>query len=366
MRSMRLVRLVALAPCVAFFVGCSSILGIGDLPGLDGGSPDVTTGSGAQGGDSSGGSGSSGGSTSSGIPESGSGSESDSGGSSGVSSGGSSGSAGDDAASSSGNSGGSGSSNGTDSGGCGAPAGWSLVEASFGPPTSTLPTCGSDWTGSTILYDGLIASAATCGCSCTAPQSIVCSTVLTLYGYSNVTESCVDANTTPIQATSGMCYSTQGIEYPSVQSTTPMFVSASCSPNPSTSVSAISWAGQAIYCTPVGTSCAADSNFDLCLMQTGDVSCPSGYGDKHVEYTTANDTRGCSACTCGAAVDTSCAGTVSGYYDSACTVTAQLTCSTTVPYVAYDATPSGGSCPPSSVSAVGTATSMGAMTFCCP
>jgi hypothetical protein len=124
-------------------------------------------------------------------------------------------------------------------------------------------------------------------------------------------------------------------------------------------------------CVPVpGASFGAS----LCVGQAGDVACPGpDYTRKALYFTGANDTRGCSDCTCKASGSCA-AGQVTQYSttDGTCGGSgnifgAPFTCyplgSSTD--VKYTATPTLGSCTPSAPTATGTATGTGAYTVCC-
>jgi len=57
----------------------------------------------------------------------------------------------------------------------------------------------------------------------------------------------------------------------------------------------------------------------ICVLQTGDVSCPGGFPTKHVYYSGLKDTRTCSACGCGAPGAATCTVQTTAYPTSDCT-----------------------------------------------
>jgi hypothetical protein len=116
-----------------------------------------------------------------------------------------------------------------------------------------------------------------------------------------------------------------------VETKLPTGAGAGCTPSAqSPTVPAANWEEHAFGCAPAEALsragcgrtqvCAPAAPFEgaLCIAHDGDVACPSGtYDDRRVYFTGIDDTRGCSACECGAdcdytwrvydASDTSCA-----------------------------------------------------------
>ena len=81
---------------------------------------------------------------------------------------------------------------------------------------------------------------------------------------------------------------------------------------------------------PNGTSCGSTSyciapppaGYKLCFVANDidvAVSCPPGWTDQHVGWREHNNTRVCSACTCGAPEGASCTVRANVYADDACT-----------------------------------------------
>ncbi len=128
---------------------------------------------------------------------------------------------------------------------------------------------------------------------------------------------------------------------------------------------------------------AAPSSTKLCIVSTGDVACPPGaYTTKHIYHASVEDTRGCTACTCGAAESTSCGtgGSVTVYKTTAdcmAATNAQSTrpipqgCTSQSPstdVVAVMTTappPTGGSCPPDGGAPTGDVKPATPTTVCC-
>lgn len=71
-------------------------------------------------------------------------------------------------------------------------------------------------------------------------------------------------------------------------------------------------------CAP--TSVAAPFEQRLCVFQAGDANCPVGFETKRLYATSLDDSRACTACSCGTA-SASCSITTTVYADSVCTAT---------------------------------------------
>ena len=120
----------------------------------------------------------------------------------------------------------------------------------------------------------------------------------------------------------------------------------------------------------------------MCAFHSGDVPCVDfgSYQERHVVYAGYDDTRSCSACTCGPPAGGRCSTELSIYADDACASVPSyaVTIDSSQPYC-YDlvagaalgsksATPptySPGACQPSGGEPMGAATPVGASTFCC-
>jgi hypothetical protein len=132
---------------------------------------------------------------------------------------------------------------------------------------------------------------------------------------------------------------------------------------------------------PSGQLCApqpaAPFGAKLCIAQAGDLACPAGsYSQKHTAFAGADDSRGCSGCTCGA-TSVACGGTfmlnpgmdcfgpffINGGLPLSChSVPSQTQYS-----MSYSSGPPTGvgSCPASGGQPMGTASVKGPLTVCC-
>jgi hypothetical protein len=255
------------------------------------------------------------------------------------------------------------------------PSGWTLVEATFGSAAS----CGAAYHGTrTLAYDGLSAAAAACSCSCGSPTGASCQ--VNVYPSSGCA-----SNNTPFELQAGTCLSPPSFEY--VHHTDgPTPVGGMCAPQPQTSVPQVAWADTVTLCQPSegqsscpGAACAppVDSGFVLCIETVGTATCPSGWPNPHAEYTSVDDTRGCSSCSCAAPAGIACSGTLEIFVANGCAGSfggyslpagceSVGTCGTPCTgSLLYAATVGGGSCAASSVSATGGATPAGSVTVCC-
>jgi hypothetical protein len=257
-----------------------------------------------------------------------------------------------------------------------APSGWSgPLEVSFS--ATAPPTCGGAWGGTNwISYDTLDAPAATCGCSCDAPTGTVCS--------AEYQPDCISGGICSygcsgnVALTAGQCSGAIGSAGGQAVAGGGIVTAGTCAPQATVNKPATSWADEARACAPTTTPAACegaavcvpavDPTFAICVEQSGDVACPPAYPNQHLEYSGLSDTRGCSACTCGAPSGASCGGGINCYADGACGSYLTSTgggCDQSCPYVRYDQQLSGGSCGAASVSPTGSATPTGATTFCC-
>ena len=235
------------------------------------------------------------------------------------------------------------------------PSGWTGFYSLFdSPDAGSAPACGSDFPTQAFAGNGqLNAPDATCSaCFCSAPQSPTCgladANTMLLISDATCTGSpnCGANLSAPTSTWNGSCYGPDGLQGGqntcgansncvsgsgpcNVSISTPALVvtSGGCSASQqSPTVPTPAWAEVAQACgdpTP-GTGCTsgdtclpvpqAPYRTGLCIMQPGNVgSCPAGpFSDLHVFYTGVDDTRSCSACTCGNPSG-SCSATISVY-----------------------------------------------------
>ncbi|AGP37132.1 hypothetical protein SCE1572_23195 [Sorangium cellulosum So0157-2] len=189
------------------------------------------------------------------------------------------------------------------------------------------------------------------------------------------------------------CVQSLSVEAPAV------LVTAACTPRvdePPPPAREDPWQTRALACLPGAyTECPDDRStcmpspgepgapppggFLTCIFHEGDVTCESPYLDRHVFYGGAEDTRGCSACGCGAPEGASCTIMASVYSDGACAETlVSAVVSSTTPFCGV--TPPGvalgsksaevvavdpGACAPSGGEPTGELLPAEPSTFCC-
>lgn len=282
-----------------------------------------------------------------------------------------------------------------------------------GPPEceasthTCVPETPVDWTGPLALYtgDGAVAppacvgtyptaagaynseldpGVASCNCSCDPAQGIMCTASVNLcYTSSSCFLICNGTNAT-VPPTA--CTDISSLAATNVHVSNPAPTSmGSCAPQPNNTLPTPTWGTAAKACggaTTSPTGCMAGelcaplalAPFDkMCVVHTGDVACPNAfYAEKHVFFENFDDTRACSACSCGAASST-CGGHVDFTQQNCTILVSQVnagTCATKdlngfVPTNAIYAPDPSGSCPPSGGVLSGTVTEAAPVTFCC-
>ncbi len=258
-----------------------------------------------------------------------------------------------------------------------APAGW---EGPVALVSGTVDKqCGTDWPIVNVYNIGPInAPNASCTCSCSAPQGGACSAGIVSYSSGN----CMIANGGGSIA--GACTVIPNANVQSYIFHGAPSGAATCSPVFSASVPAASFAGTSSICAGAqlaqggcadGSLCApplpAGVSSRMCVYTPGDVACPDpNYSLRTVVYQGLDDSRGCSACTCGPAQLTGCSGTVPVYGDTSCVSILQNasleTCyGGTFGGIGAPALTATGMCLASGSSPQGAATPTGAITACC-
>jgi hypothetical protein len=302
------------------------------------------------------------------------------------------------------------------------------------PTCAAVATCvaevPADWTGYDHLFDGsgaapacpslfaqsatpgnsgLTADPASCGaCACGAPANLTCDMPDAMFVQD---ATCGNAGNFVTQlsvpaAWDGTCTGTDFAPggrntcgnngtspcNAAVLADAPVVTGGSCGASGGASTvtpSSFTGAGFACAGAPHGGGCtgtevcqpkpAAPFESGICIHHDGDVACPVGtpFTARHVFYTGVDDTRGCSACACGAPAGATCSATISVYASgSSCTGTpaatfAAGTCTNLAgnPQItvrkATITAPTGGACPASGGAATGSATGTGATTYCC-
>jgi hypothetical protein len=262
------------------------------------------------------------------------------------------------------------------------------------------PGCGAGYSGPLLDgYAGVSASPATCGCACGPSTGVQCSSPnLTFYSSSttcSLAESCTAAPLVQGACTrvdvSSACLSMLGVVMSLPQSVASQ---GSCAPVPTQDVPPPSWATLARACGTAEPQVQADcagagvcvpapsSPFKaaFCIEQSGALAtCPAadgsvGYSSRFVYFATIDDTRACSACTCGLVTGASCSGSVTQFQssDGSCgngqiVYPLGQTCDPVQQPADLElsVTASGGACAPSPSGPTGSATPSNAMTFCC-
>ncbi|HEY6459763.1 MAG TPA: hypothetical protein VIY73_06415 [Polyangiaceae bacterium] len=274
-----------------------------------------------------------------------------------------------------------------------APAGWEGPLEVYRGSTAA-PACSADFAG---VYDGNdslgTVPPATCSCGCGLSPTTCSAEPL---GY---TTTALCSNATPCFSTTltpGACTTetasqclTTGVIPLFISSAAPAPTSPDCAAQPGKTLPPVQWGIDGRACAPTvalaqvdckgGSVCApvpaAPYDPNLCVLQAGDASCPSGpYSNRQVLYGAVDDTRGCSSCTCGKAAGGSCAASYSVYSssDGSCsgqpdTYGAPFQCAGVDNPADFrlTITPSPGSCSPSSVSPTGGVQPAGPTTVCC-
>lgn len=290
------------------------------------------------------------------------------------------------------------------------PADWigydQLFDGSASPPGCTAPFTGTATPGSS----GLTAAAATCdACTCGTPANMTCD----LPDQITVQDALCGNTPTDVgqlavpAAWDGTCFGNDG--FPggntvcgangtspcnvSVTANAPTVTGGSCAPaGGAATVPPTSFSNIGVACTgaPHGAGCtgtdvcqpkpAQGFESGLCIHHDGELDCPAGpFTNKHVFYTGVTDTRGCTACGCGAPTGATCAATIQVFSTGPATCTGIPVASFTAgscanllgnPAVAsrratVTTAPTGGQCGPTGGAPTGTAVGSGATTYCC-
>jgi hypothetical protein len=174
-----------------------------------------------------------------------------------------------------------------------------------------------------------------------------------------------------------------------VKAATPTLLSGTCAASGGEPTLAdVTWAIQGTACgdAPQGGGCDAGQvcqptptapfKTGLCISRDGDQDCPGPpFTDKHLLFEKLDDTRGCSACTCGGSAGGSCSANITIYSDMACSADAVTfgagTCApisgnkAVAGMVAGNIAINKGTCPASGGAPMGDAVPSQPTTFCC-
>ncbi|MFS8071133.1 MAG: hypothetical protein ACMG6S_32595 [Byssovorax sp.] len=169
--------------------------------------------------------------------------------------------------------------------------------------------------------------------------------------------------------------------------------SPSVAPPPSKTPEPATWSTAALVCVGKPSGLCADPGeacapvvpdplpgFLVCIIRDGDRTCPEGWPDKHVFFDHVNDDRTCSPCACSTPSGSSCAGSISVFKDSDCSVPLPLTLPLDATGPSCSSIPAGsalgskaagpvtytpGTCQPTGGEALGATTPAEPSTFCC-
>jgi hypothetical protein len=237
----------------------------------------------------------------------------------------------------------------------------------------------------TRAYTGLDEGSASCTCQCGDPQGVTCGNA-TLRGYGN--SSCVtDGGFGLPPASVASCQqSIPDSNY--YRFTAPSVSGGSCAPINKENITTASWSTRTSACQltdgldacGADTSCAprppAEFESALCIVRSGDHSCPAGaFSKRFVRHTGLSDTRTCKGCTCGAPSG-SCGGTMRIKHNASGTCSGGSTDAVLSPgtcgyapngeQASYTPNPSSASCSTTSSSSLtGSVTPTGSTTYCC-
>lgn len=273
------------------------------------------------------------------------------------------------------------------------PAGWSIVAYA----ENARPSCPLGYGTSNDVFEGPNAAPAECACACNVSTHGSCETGTFSVEVSEMGQACVAPSITA-PGNGGAC-SAAVEDFQPVQGgkmlVTPLGYSAGvCTAEPTTNLPTVSFASEGLVCTSTegsGAGCAnggacvpatQGGGFAACISRAGVVACPAGFTSIHTVGAGIIDSRGCSACTCGAPSATCASPTLTFFTNAACSsgeqqVPANGNCSpfpgpsglgapTYVAY-AYAASVQGEGCaPPPPVSPDGGVSLTTPRTVCCP
>ncbi|HEX4517018.1 MAG TPA: hypothetical protein VH054_25900 [Polyangiaceae bacterium] len=267
-----------------------------------------------------------------------------------------------------------------------APSGWNGPVAWFDAAGGTIPSCAAPYaTQGSGGHAGITAPAAQCGCGCTGPTSVQCNQVgVTYYSDNNCQTSAGGAG-----LPTNFCVTTGSGSSVAAQAQ-PTAFNGNCGSNPSKTLPAISWANSDAVCTynapsdvggcNNGSLCMEQpptgANAKACVWQSGDVACPGApYTQKTVFYTSVDDQRDCTTCTCTATAG-SCNAQVTVYSLGSCNTSGSFVGIMTdnschqfngVSAIAGPISVTPGTCGSGGTGGpTGTASASGPITVCCP
>lgn len=151
---------------------------------------------------------------------------------------------------------------------------------------------------------GLAAEPTSCPCTC-GPPSTECSYSVSVYGAAGCSGS---VKRTLTLNTNGCDVNTGFSESLTLSGT--QTKAGSCVPDGGSVKPAATWNFRGHFCSGSfyagscsGGNVCVEGNAKVCIARSGDVPCPGApYTERQVMYANVEDTRGCSACTCGAPI----------------------------------------------------------------
>ena len=202
-----------------------------------------------------------------------------------------------------------------------APPGWT------GPATLAVDRpCDRSWPAAGPAGGiGFSVGASSCACACSAPVGQACSTggVILYSSAGCVAAQAVYAGLLP----AGICTNIPDVGVMSVLGGYLGVAGGSCAPVPTIDLPAPTFAHQGAVCQPAhaGAACRGGSCTPspppvsgACVFAMGQLDCPARYPHQTLLYGGTEDTRGCTACSCGAPAGSFCQGATYLYADSAC------------------------------------------------
>jgi hypothetical protein len=187
------------------------------------------------------------------------------------------------------------------------PSGWTFV----GYDVDTRANCPTGYGMPTDVEEGISWLSAQCTCSCNLNPASCTTGTFTMKTGDNGT---CDNNNTFSNLSQGACVQLPngGFDVPmnNVRATTAQPVGGGCTGSSTTVLPAVSYAHQGRTCTmtqTLGAGCAmgkvcapaGGQDYKVCVQKSGVNACPNGYPVQHIAGTTLDDTRSCSACSCG-------------------------------------------------------------------
>lgn len=274
------------------------------------------------------------------------------------------------------------------------PSGWSGPMELFAGAAPAPTDCGANFEGP--VYAGGTGAAgdpAACGCTCGAPDNVLCSPIETSFfgGFTCGAAPCAQRTLTPgvcthVDVTTECASMAASITMPATTAS-----GGSCTAAPTKTVTPPSWGTEARACLSAlgsaasncvaGGVCAPLPSIpfaEVCIALAGIAACPTtGFTVHHTFYDAFDDTRDCSACSCGDVTGATCSAALSVFPTTGAVVPCAkgadiyMAPSSCAPVqqpgdFRLDVTmPNAGSCAASPVMPTGAVAPSQATTFCC-